>query len=321
MEYKRLGLTNLEISRIGFGCWAIGGHGYGSVDDQESIKAIQKALDIGVNFFDTADVYGFGHSEEILSKALGSQRDKVVVATKFGVAWDEKGNTFKDCSAERVVEALEASLTRLKMDCIPLYQIHWYDDKTPISEVMGTLEKCRDAGKILHIGCCNFSKDLILRASNINRVESYQCLYNLAKRQNENIIKHSSEELGMNVLAYGVIGRGVFSAKYNKSSEFGENDTRVKDPNFHGVQYDKHILIAGQLSEIGKKYGKSAAQVGIRWALENSNVTCAITGSKTPEQVYENVGSVGWALDQNDMGLIDSVVSRKSCEKCYGKIL
>jgi len=107
MEYKRLGSTNLEISRIGFGCWAIGGHGYGSVDDRESIQAIQKALDMGVNFFDTADVYGFGHSEEILSKVLGSQRDKVIVATKFGVNWDNNGKTYKDCSAKRIIEALD----------------------------------------------------------------------------------------------------------------------------------------------------------------------------------------------------------------------
>ena len=308
MEYKRLGSTNLEISRIGFGCWAIGGHGYGSVDDRKSIKAIQKALDMGVNFFDTADVYGFGHSEEILSKALGSQRDKVIVATKFGVNWDENGRTFKDCSAKRIIEALDGSLRRLKIDCIPLYQIHWRDEKTPIEDVMGTLLKCRDAGKILHIGCCNFSKDLILRASNINRVESYQCLYNLAKRQDENIIKYSSEELNISVFAYGVIGRGVFSGKYNKNSQFGKNDTRVRDPDFCGARYNKNILIAEKLSEIGRKYGKSPAQVAIRWVLENSNVTCAITGSKTPEQVYENVGSIGWSLDQNDMEVIDSVI-------------
>ena len=307
MEYKRLGSTDFEISRIGLGCWAIGGHGYGNVDDRESIKAIQKALDMGVNFFDTADVYGFGHSEEILSKALGSQRDKVIVATKFGVNWDENGKTYKDCSPKRIVEALDGSLRRLKIDCIPLYQIHWHDEKTPIEDIMGTLLKCRDEGKILHIGCCNFSKGLILRASKILRVESYQCLYNLAKRQNENIIKYSSEELGISVLVYGVIGRGVFSAKYNKNSRFGENDTRMNDSDFQGTQYDKNILIAEKLSEIGKKYEKSPAQVAIRWVLENSNVTCAITGSKTPEQVAENVGSVGWSLDQSNMEVMDSM--------------
>ena len=311
MEYKRLGSTNLEISRIGFGCWAIGGHGYGSVDDRKSIKSIQKALDMGVNFFDTADVYGFGHSEEILSKALGSQKDKVIVATKFGVNWDENGQTYKDCSAKRIIEALDGSLKRLKIDCIPLYQIHWHDEKTQIEDVMETLLKCRDAGKILHIGCCNLSKKLILKASKILRIESYQCLYNLANRQNEDIIKYSSEELGISVLVYGVIGRGVFSAKYNKKSRFGKNDTRMNDSDFQGAQYDENILIAEKLSEMGKKYGKLPVQVAIRWVLENFNVTCAITGSKTPEQVAENAGSVGWSLDQSDMDVIDSMISKK----------
>ncbi len=263
---------------------------------------------MGVNYFDTADVYGLGHSEEILSKALGSKRDKVIVATKFGVNWDDNGKTYKDCSSKRIIEALDGSLRRLKIDCIPVYQIHWHDEKTPIEDVMGTLLKCRDAGKILHIGCCNFSKELILRASNINRVESYQCLYNLTKRQHENIIKYSSEELGISVLAYSVIGRGVFSAKYNKNSQFGENDTRINDPDFHGAQYDRNILIAEKLSEIGKKYGKSPVQVAIRWVLENFNVTCAITGSKTSEQISENVGSVGWSLEQSDMELNDSMI-------------
>ena len=311
MEYQRLGLTNLEVSRIGFGCWAIGGHGYGNVDDSESIKAIHRALDLGVNFFDTADVYGFGHSEEILGKALGGKRNEVIVATKFGVNWDENGRTFKDCSTKRVVEALEGSLGRLRIDCIPLYQIHWHDEKTPIEDVMGTLLKCRDAGKILHIGCCNFSEDLVVKASNIHRIESSQCLYSLTKRQNENIIKYSSEELGVSVFAYGVIGRGVFSTKYNKDSRFGENDTRMNDSDFQGVQYYKNILIAEKLSEIGKKYGKSPVQVAIRWVLENSNITSAITGVKNKKQVSENVGSTGWSLDQSDMEVIDSIVSKK----------
>jgi len=308
MEYKRLGSANLEISRIGFGCWAIGGHGYGSVDDRESIKAIHKALDLGINFFDTADVYGFGHSEEVLSKALGMQRDKVIIATKFGVAWNQNGKTFKDCSPKRLVEALEGSLRRLKLDCIPLYQIHWYDKKTPIEAVMETLLRCRDAGKILHVGCCNFSEDFVIRASNIHRLESYQCLYNLANRKHENIIKLSSEKLGMSVLAYGVIGRGVFSGKYSKNGQFGKNDTRVKDPDFHGAQYNKNILIANKLSEIGKKYRKTSTQVAIRWVLENHNITSAITGLKNKKQVCENSASTEWYLEQNDMELIDAII-------------
>ena len=143
MEYKRLGLTDLEISRVGFGCWTMGKSRWGKVYDQDSIASVHEALNQGINFFDTADVYGFGHAEKILCKALGSHRNQVVIATKFGVNWDEKGNTSRDCSPKRVVEALEGSLRRLKLDCIPLYQIHWPDPKTPIWVTMEAFKKVK----------------------------------------------------------------------------------------------------------------------------------------------------------------------------------
>jgi len=298
------------ISRIGFGCWAIGGHGYGNVDDGESIRAIRKALDCGVIFFDTADVYGFGHSEELLGNALGSQRNKVIIATKFGVAWDQNGNTYKDCSAKRIVSALEESLRRLKTDCIHLYQIHWHDGKTPIDDVMEALLRCRDAGKLLHIGCCNFSSELLSIACSKHEIVSFQCLYNLAKRENENIIEYSSKDLGISVLAYSVIGRGVLSAKYNVNIQFGTNDTRDINHDFHGAQYHKNILVARKLREIGERYSKSAAQVAIRWVLENPHVTCAITGIKNESQAYENADATGWFLEKKDVEQIDSIISK-----------
>ena len=143
MEYKLLGNTDLNVSTIAFGGWAIGGHGYGTVDDEISIKSIREALDLGINFFDTADIYGFGHSEKILSKALDAQRKNVIIATKFGVAWDNNGKTYKDCSPKRIVKALEDSLRRLRIDCISLYQIHWLDNKTPIKDTVEALIKCQ----------------------------------------------------------------------------------------------------------------------------------------------------------------------------------
>lgn len=314
MEYQRLGLTDLEVSRIGFGCWAMGGHGYGNVDDDESVRAVRKALDCGVNFFDTADVYGFGHSEKVLGKALGSKRNKVIIASKFGVTWDRNGNTRRDCSAKRVTIALEGSLKRLKIDCIPLYQIHWHDGKTPIDDVMEELVKCQDAGKILHIGVSNFSRKLLSNVCNKYEIASFQCLYNLARRENENIIKYSSKNLGISVFAYGVISRGVFAAKYNEDSRFGKNDTRSKDNNFVGKQYKENIFLAAKLREIGEEYGKTPAQVAIRWILENPFITCAITGIKNEAQAYENARSVGWSLRHDDMELIDSFVQKSDSE-------
>lgn len=299
MEYNKLGSTDLEISCIGFGCWAIGGHGYGKVDDRESIRAIHKALDLGINFFDTADVYGFGHSEEILSKALGSQRTKVIIATKFGVTWDENGNTLRDCSPKRIIEALEGSLSRLKIDCIPLYQIHWHDGKTPIYETMEAIKKCQEAGKIRYIGCSNLSTELVLEASKIHRIESVQVLYNFVQRDLEKEIKYF-EASQMGVIAYGVLGRGLFTGKYGLNAKFGDNDTRNRDENFQGENLRKNLQLVDVLRKIGKRYGKSPSQVAIRWVLDNPGITCALTGIKKPEQIIENSGAVGWRLLQED---------------------
>jgi len=307
MEYKQLGLSDLQISRIGFGCWAIGGHGYGKVDDRESVKAIQRALDLGINFFDTADVYGFGHSEEILSKALGKIRKEVVIATKFGVHWDSTGRTYKDCNPKRINEALEGSLRRLKIDCVPLYQIHWYDGITPTEEIMETLIECQKAGKIRYIGCSNFSIRLIRKACKINRVESNQVLYNVLDRDTEKDIIKCAKELKIGILVYSVLSRGLFSGKYKEDSQFDFNDTRNKDNSFRGKRLKKNLRAYDKLKEVAIDYNKTPIQVAIRWILDNPHVTSAIVGIKKIKQLEENVGAIGWELRPNDREILSSM--------------
>jgi myo-inositol catabolism protein IolS len=300
MEYGKLGKTGLEISRIGFGCWAIGGHGYGKVDDAESIEAIRKALDAGVNFFDTADVYGFGHSEEILSKALGEERTSVVVASKFGVTWDRSGRTSYDCSPKRVVKALENSLRRLRLEAIPLYQIHWYDNVTPLSETLEALKRCQEAGKIRHIGCSNFPLQLLSQAEELCGIESLQRPYNLFERSLENDMMACVDQLNVSVIAYNVLARGLFSGKYTFHTVFGEADTRSLDSNFRGEQLTRNLEFVSRIREIGRAYGKTPSQVAIRWALDNERVTSALVGAVTKRQVLENVGAAGWNLSSED---------------------
>lgn len=318
MEYKKLGLTDLEVSRIGFGCWAIGGHGYGKVDDQRSIDAIRAALNLGVNFFDTADVYGFGHSEEILYKALGTARTKVVIATKFGVGWDENGNTFHDCSPQRVVQALEGSLRRLRIDCIPLYQIHWHDSITPIRETMEALKKCQESGKIRHISCSNFSMSLIREALKTHRIESLQCLYNIIERDREEDMRECSQSLHMGIIAYGLLARGLFSGKYDLNSKFGADDTRSRCRNFQGAEFQKNLQVVEELKEIGARYGRTRSQVAIRFVLDNPIITCAIIGHKTKKQVEESVLSLGWSLSQEDRRIINSYATIRYPEGQFG---
>lgn len=307
MEYKRLGLTDLNISRVGYGCWAMGGFGWGQVDDRDSIAAVHRALDLGINFFDTADVYGFGHSEEILCKALGEQRSQVVIATKFGVKWDNNTTT-RDCSPERVVQALEGSLRRLQLDCIPLYQIHWPDLKTPIASTMEALKKCQESGKIRYIGCSNFSVDNLRAAQNTHRLESLQVPYNIVERQIEEELLACCQEFKMGVIVYSPLAKGLFTGKYKRDGvKFEKNDIRLREENFQRDKFDANLKLVEKLKEVGTRYGKTPAQVAIRWILDNSSITCAITGVKKPEQIEDNSGALGWRLSEEDRDILSGL--------------
>jgi myo-inositol catabolism protein IolS len=300
MEYKRLGLTDLNVSAIGFGCWAIGGHGYGDVDDDESIKTIRTALDLGINFFDTADVYGFGHSEEILSKALGKERKKVIIATKFGMNWDKDKKPFKDCSPKRAVEALDASLRRLKIDCIPLYQIHWYDGKTRIAETMKALLKCKEAGKIKYIGVSNFPLELTKQALETGIIDSIQLPYSLINTSWTGQIEHYVKELKLGIIAYQVLARGLLTGEVKENTQFGPKDTRAADKDFQGSLFKKNLEIVNKMKKIALKYGKTTSQLAIRWVLDNPLVSSAIVGAFTPAQVVENCGASDWKIQPDD---------------------
>ena len=306
MEYTKLGLTDLRISRIGFGCWAIGGHGYGKVDDNESMETIRKALDLGVNFFDAADVYGFGHSEEILGKALGTRRKDVIIATKFGVNWDSRGDTFRDCSAKRVLEALENSLRRLGVGTISLYQIHWPDPRTPFEETMNALLRCQRDGKIKYIGCSNFGRSLIEQIQEIGRVESLQSSYNLLERSVEKDVLPCCHQFKMAFLAHTPLARGFLSGKYKPGHIFLRNDTRNRSLYFSKDKFDEKMRLVNTTRAMGERYGKTPSQAALRWILDNPMVTCVVVGSRNMNQVEENVGSVDWNLTQDDIESLDA---------------
>ena len=307
MEYVVLGHSDLRISRIGFGCWAIGGYGWGKVDDRESIRAIERALELGINFFDTADVYGFGHSEKILSLGLGEQRRHVVIATKFGVMWDSQGRITRDISPGRVTQALEDSLRRLKVDCIPLYQINWPDEKTPISIAIEALNRCQKAGKIRSIGCCNLSSEQIQEAAKRHPVTSLQVPYNIVDKAIEDRILAACKEHGISVMTYGSLAQGLFSGKFSPEVQFGKEDIRSRSVYFQEAARERNFQVVKLLEEIGQRYGRTPAQVALRWILDNPDITCALTGIKTPRQIDENVGALDWTLSPDDWQLLARV--------------
>ena len=304
MEYQRLGNTDLEVSKVGFGCWSIGGYDRADVNDRDSIASIHKALDLGINFFDTADVYGFGYSEEILSKALGSLRNKIIITTKFGLGWDGNHKTYRDSSGKRAIEAVEGSLRRLKIDCIPLYQIHWHDGKTPISETMEALEKCQKEGKIRYIGCSNFPYELILEANKTQQLHSIELSYCFARKHIETDIHRCFEELNMGTIAYGVLGQGLFSGQYDANAKFSQYDSRSRYDDFKGEKLKKNLELVEVLKRIGEKYNKTVPQTAIRWVLDNPYLTCALTGARNPEQISENAGAIGWKLLREDWEML-----------------
>lgn len=311
MQYTKLGNSDLNSSKLGFGCWAVGSHGYGVVDDSDSIKAIRHALSLGVNLFDTADVYGFGYSESVLSKALGAQINDIIVATKFGLNWDEAGRIFKDCSPKRIFEAVDNSLKRLNIDSIPLYQLHYHDEVTPIEAVLEALRKCQEAGKIRYVGFSNVPIELIRSAQDILRINSFQCEYNLIQRKNERDIELCNQDMKMGTLVYNVLVRGLLSGKYDATSKFTDKDTRNKDKNFQLDNLSQTLIMLEKIKEIAYAYNKTPSQLAIKWVLDKPNITCALIGIKTIAQAEENFANYDWKLEETDINILNDLLMSK----------
>ena len=300
MDYIKLGRTDLRISRIGFGCAPMGGYDYGEVIDDESIKAVRKALDVGINFFDTADIYGFGHAEEVLSGALGNDRHEVVIATKFGLTWDKEGNVTRDSSAKMVVTALEASLRRLKVDAISLYQVHWIDPVTPIEETIGALLKSQQEGKVRYIGFSNVDRKLIEKAQKICRIDSIQSSYNLLNRLAEREVIPFCHESEIAFVAHSPLARGFLTGKYGTGQNFTGADTRAKSTYFSREMSEQKRRVLEEIKRIGVQYAHTSTQVVLRWILDNPLITALVMGVKNMNQLEEGVGSLGWRLNPMD---------------------
>jgi aryl-alcohol dehydrogenase-like predicted oxidoreductase len=320
MEYTLLPGTDTMVSRLAFGCEPLGGTDWGDVDVNSAMRAVSKALDLGVNVFDTADVYGLGRSERLLSKALGRYRHEVVIASKFGVNWLEdssgqRAETFLDSSPRRVVEALEDSLRRLRVETIPLYFIHWPDPDTPISDTMEALLECKEQGKIRHIGLSNFALSQICEANEIAEIKALQVQYNLTDRKVEHSVLPGCFDMRIGIFAYGTLAQGLLTGKYGLKAEFGADDRRRRLPNFQPGRLAENLKIVERLKLIGQRYNKTAAQVAIRWALDHQAVTSAIVGAKSSRQIEQNVGALGWRLSAEEYEYIAGDSSMSDSER------
>lgn len=316
MEYVTLPNTDLVVSRLAFGCEPLGGTDWGEVDVKAGMAAVAAAVDRGVTLFDTADVYGLGLSEARLSEALGTRRHDVVIATKFGVAWEpstgRRSSTYVDCSPERVVAALEHSLRRLALDCIPLYFIHRPDPAVPLERTIAALQRCQERGKVRYIGLSNFDVGLVEQAVSLTTIAAIQIPYNVAQRDADRTLLPYCEQHGLGALAYGPLAQGLLTGKYDRTSRFSKADRRHRLRHFAGTELDAHLQLCERLKRVACRHGRSVAQVAVRWLLDRRAVFCAIVGMKSCAQLEENLGSVGWGLDQRDLLEIDGSDSQGS---------
>lgn len=304
MEFSRIGAADCAVSRLGFGCAAASNYDYGPLDEAAWIDAVHAALDAGINFFDVAGVYGFGHAEHLLSRALGSKRHEVIIATKGGLKWDGRGRLSRDASGQQIVQDLDDSLRRLRLDVISLYQVHWPDPQTPLEETLDALARSQSEGKIRFIGLSNCSLECMQRARQTHRIDSLQVPYNLLSRDVENGVLAWCQAHETSVLAHSGLARGLLSGKRPLGSQFQANDTRARSSYFsHQGRRQKQSLL-GALDRLSERTGRSVSSISLRWILDDPRVSAVLVGIKGRAQLEENLHALGWRLDVSDRELL-----------------
>jgi len=312
MEYRMLGGSDLNVSVIGFGAWGIGGSPFWSNEgDVISARAIMKSYDLGVNFFDTAPVYGFGHSEELLGKTLKPFRDKVFYATKCGLRWEKRslGSITKNATRESILVEIDQSLKRLDTDYIDLYQVHWPDIATPQNETMEALLEIQAQGKVRVIGVSNYSVEQMRAMMKTGKIESLQPDYSLLNRSIEKDVVSYCKENKIGVIAYSPLASGLLTGKYGKNDKF--NDWRGKGiiGCFSGSQFEKNMDKVERLKAMGKLIGRTCGQMAINWVTSQPHLTTALLGVKNENQVEENIEALGWKLDAKQQEEINYIFS------------
>jgi len=323
MERRELGQSELEVPVISLGAWAIGGWMWGGADDEVSIRAIQKAIDVGMNCVDTAAAYGMGHSERVVGRAIAGRRDEVLVATKCGLRWDlEQGEEFFDsrmpdgtpCKVYRnlrrdsIKHECEQSLQRLGVDVIDLYQCHWPDATTPIEETMSALVELQEEGKIRAIGVSNFTADMMAECLEHGPLASDQPKYNPLERDIEADVLPFCIEHNVGVLTYSPMAMGLITGKVTVAREFKGDDTRKNRPWFTAENRRRVLDMLARIQPIADGHGATLAQLTLNWVLSQQGVTSVLAGARTEEQVEENAKAADFTLTDEEVRFIrDSV--------------
>lgn len=332
MEQREIGQSGIKGSVVVLGSWAIGGWMWGDQDDNESIRAIQSSLDAGINFIDTAPIYGFGRSEEIVGRAIAGRRDDVVIATKCGLHWegpeprrgefhfgsDERGmqapenaryQVYKYLAAGGIRQEVEQSLRRLNIETIDLYQTHWQDGTTPISETMETLLRLRDEGKIRAIGVSNATVDQIQSYLDVGRVDSDQEKYSMIDRKLDSSNLPFCRKRKIGFLAYSPLANGLLTGKIGPERQFGEGDLRRNNPRFSIDNRTRIAALLDAFRPIADERGMSLAELVIAWTAAQPGVSHVLVGIRTKEQAQSNARAGEIQLSQEELARIDQALA------------
>nr|WP_308741960.1 aldo/keto reductase [uncultured Anaerocolumna sp.] len=321
MIYKKVSMIEEEISVIGIGCWNFGGD-WDFMDDKKSDNIIRAAIDMGINFFDVAPVYGWGHSEEVLGKALKESglRNKVIIASKGGLLWNDAHETRNNLSKKSLLKEIDDTLARLQMDHIDIYQMHWPDPNVPLEETADALETIKKAGKIRYVGLSNFSQHDVEKMMELIDVHCQQSLYNMLERNTnryhnipleyltEKEVLPSVKKYGQAFLPYSPLFQGLLAGRFNSENNFSRNDIRNANPKLAGQAFKQYFEAADSLKKLADEYGKPMNEVALNWLRQKPEVTSIIGGASSVEQLEQNIHCTTWDINNDMMTAINKII-------------
>lgn len=318
MEQRQLGDSDLFSSSIGFGTWEMSKTMYGHIDVKEASEAVNAAIDHGITLFDTAEVYGPYHSEELLAKALGKRRKEIILVSKVGFEYDENGkNIGRNSNYDHIIDRAEGCLRRLNTDFLDLLLIHWPDHDTPFEIPMRALEKLKGEGKIRHYGVSNFTPEMMDECQKFGHLAANQVGYHMFDRRMESSVLPYCQENNIGFMAYGTLGFGLLSGTFTNKTTFGEGDWRSRGnafelPLFQREEFARELKVVERLKVIAKRHNKSIAQMAIAWTLGHPAVSVGLVGVRNERELKENVAAVEWELNPGIREEIDEIFGQEN---------
>lgn len=324
MKYKKVGKMTLEMSALGYGCWGASGQpSWGGHTDQDQIKAIQAAIDGGINFFDVAPVYGLGHAEEVLGQAIKGKRNDIYIATKCGLPWKENKQVRNDVRPEAILKEIDESLIRLGVDHVDLYQVHWPTaDGVAIEDTAKALANILETGKARYVGLSNYSVEDAKTFNKYVEIASMQGLYNMIEQNAESYhgigldyrvkdeVLPYVDEAEMAFLPYSPLFQGLLSGDFNEDTTFIQGDVRLSNPKLNGLAYQKHFKLVKELATLSKDFGYHLNEVALNWLIHQKSVSSVIAGAKNAHQVARNLKALEWEMTSEMYNQINNLIKK-----------